>query len=42
MASHTNNGSARGHLATVLTIEDAILLFEPVAQQPPSTKHSTL
>jgi sensor histidine kinase regulating citrate/malate metabolism len=32
VASPTNNGSARPHLTTVLTIDDAILLFEPDAQ----------
>jgi hypothetical protein len=32
MASHTNNGSARPQPTTLLTIDDAILLFEPGAQ----------
>jgi len=32
MASHTNNGSARAQPTTLLTIDDAILLFEPGAQ----------
>jgi hypothetical protein len=34
MASHTNTGPARPELTTVITIDDAMLLFQPGAQQP--------
>jgi len=33
MASHTNTGSARSELTTVITIDDALILFQPGAQQ---------
>ena len=33
MASHTNTRAARPELTTVITIDDALLLFQPGAQQ---------
>ena len=33
MASHTNTGPARSELTTVITIDDALILFQPGAQQ---------
>ena len=34
MASHTNTGPARSELTTVITIDDALILFQPGAQHP--------
>jgi hypothetical protein len=36
MASHTNTGPARSELTTVITIEDALILFQPGAQHTSS------